>query len=167
MNLSRILVLGAIACVVIAVGVSLMGKGTSDWTVLKAIWFRRISGKTHSERLESFYAPQAASYDSFRDRFLWARAPLLRQLGKEMGDKRGLVWVDLGGGTASNVEMMDAILPLDRFEAIYVVDLCHSLCEEAKKRVLSKGKMRNVREWMCERISGSLFRMEECLYRRA
>ena len=35
--------------------------------------------------------------------------------------------------------MMADFIPLHRFKAIYVVDLCHSLCEQAKKKVLQKG----------------------------
>lgn len=138
MPVGRALVFFAFACALVAFGVQFMKTG-SDWAVLRSIWFRRISGDTHSERLESFYAPQASSYDKFRKRLLWAKEPLLQKLASELGDKNGLVWVDLGGGTGSNVEMMEAYMPLDRFEAIYVVDLCHSLCEEAKLRVKNKG----------------------------
>jgi hypothetical protein len=35
--------------------------------------------------------------------------------------------------------MMSQYLPLDRFKAVYVVDLCHSLCEQAKAKVAAKG----------------------------
>ena len=35
--------------------------------------------------------------------------------------------------------MMSEYLPLDRFKAVYVVDLCHSLCEQAKLKVAAKG----------------------------
>lgn len=35
--------------------------------------------------------------------------------------------------------MMSEYLPLKCFKAIYVVDLCHSLCEQAKLKVKSKG----------------------------
>ena len=35
--------------------------------------------------------------------------------------------------------MMAEYLPLDRFKAIYVVDLCRSLCEVAKKKAEAKG----------------------------
>jgi betaine lipid synthase len=38
-----------------------------------------------------------------------------------------------------NVDMMSKYIPLDKFKAIYVVDLCHSLCEVAKKKAKSKG----------------------------
>jgi hypothetical protein len=38
-----------------------------------------------------------------------------------------------------NIDMMSEYLPLDRFKAVYVVDLCHSLCEQAKLKVKAKG----------------------------
>ena len=38
-----------------------------------------------------------------------------------------------------NIDLMAAYLPLDRFKAIYVVDLCHSLCVQAREKVLGKG----------------------------
>lgn len=66
--------------------------------------------------------------------------------------------VDLGGGTGSNVEMMEKHISLDRFEAIYVVDLCHSLCEEAKLRVKDKGQCSVL-------VDLKLIRMDECACR--
>jgi hypothetical protein len=38
-----------------------------------------------------------------------------------------------------NVDMMTEYIPLQCFKAIYVVDLCHSLCEQAKKKAAAKG----------------------------
>lgn len=38
-----------------------------------------------------------------------------------------------------NVDMMAEYLPLENFKTIYVVDLCKSLCEQAKKKVDAKG----------------------------
>ena len=38
-----------------------------------------------------------------------------------------------------NVDLMTQYLPLDAFKAIYVVDLCKSLCAEARKKVEAKG----------------------------
>ena len=35
--------------------------------------------------------------------------------------------------------MMSQYLPLDKFKAIYVVDLCTSLCDQARKKVVTKG----------------------------
>jgi len=29
-----------------------------------------------------------------------------------------------------NIAMMDEYLPLSQFKAVYIVDLCHSLCEQ-------------------------------------
>ena len=37
-----------------------------------------------------------------------------------------------------NVDLMAQYLPLDRFKAIYVVDLCKSLCDQARKKVSAK-----------------------------
>lgn len=51
----------------------------------------------------------------------------------------GLVWVDLGGGTAENVDMMSEYIDLSSFEKIYVVDITPSLCEVARKKVLARG----------------------------
>jgi betaine lipid synthase len=38
-----------------------------------------------------------------------------------------------------NVAMMADYIGLDKFKAVYIVDLCHSLCEVAKKKVKAKG----------------------------
>ena len=38
-----------------------------------------------------------------------------------------------------NVDLMSQYLPLDCFKAIYVVDLCSSLCKEARKKAVAKG----------------------------
>lgn len=38
-----------------------------------------------------------------------------------------------------NVDMMAGYMDLSRFKAVYVVDLCHSLCEQAKQKVKQKG----------------------------
>jgi hypothetical protein len=38
-----------------------------------------------------------------------------------------------------NVDMMAEYLPLENFKTIYVVDLCKSLCEQAKKKVDANG----------------------------
>lgn len=38
-----------------------------------------------------------------------------------------------------NVDMMSQYIGLDKFKHIYVVDLCHSLCEVARKKARTKG----------------------------
>jgi len=47
------------------------------------------------------------------------------------------VWVDLGGGTGSNLEFFGD--KLSHFSKVVVLDLCPSLVETAKKRVHSRG----------------------------
>ncbi|EIE24752.1 diacylglyceryl-N,N,N-trimethylhomoserine synthesis protein [Coccomyxa subellipsoidea C-169] len=110
-----------------------------DLLVLKSIWFNKASGDDHAERLENFYGPQAEAYDNFRSKFLWGRKPMLAACAARLADKTDLVWVDLGGGTGENVDMMAEYLPLENFKTIYVVDLCKSLCEQAKKKVDANG----------------------------
>jgi len=120
--------------------------GTSvkqDIAVLKSIWFSKSQGDSHAARLETFYAPQAGAYDSFRKNFLWGREPLLAACAARLRDARDVVWVDLGGGTGENVQMMNDYFPIADFKAVYVVDLCHALCQQAEKKV-KKNKWKNV-----------------------
>lgn len=56
-----------------------------------------------------------------------------------LGERPGLVWVDLGGGTGENVDMMAEYVDLSKFEKIYVVDLCGPLCEVSKKKAQTRG----------------------------
>eukprot|EP00884_Botryococcus_braunii_P001650 jgi/Botrbrau1/11486/Bobra.0360s0013.1 len=118
-----------------------------DITVLKSIWFSKAKGGDHASRLEQFYAPQAHAYDKFRANFLHGRKPMLAACAARLADVPDLIWVDLGGGTGANVEMMSQYLPLSSFKSIYVVDLCGSLCEQARKKVI-ENKWTNVK--VCE-----------------
>ena len=82
----------------------------------------------HAERLERFYAPQAAHYDRFRERLLHGRRELVERLNPSPGDSV----VELGGGTGRNLEFFGArLLSLSRFE---LVDLCPALLAQAKQR---------------------------------
>lgn len=110
-----------------------------DLLVLKSLWLSRANGKDHAERLEAFYGPQAKAYDGFRTNFLWGRKPMLAACAARLEQQRDMIWVDLGGGTGENVDLMATYLPLDRFKAIYVVDLCRSLCQQAEEKVAAKG----------------------------
>ncbi|MDJ0729540.1 MAG: class I SAM-dependent methyltransferase [Crocosphaera sp.] len=92
-----------------------------------------IQGNNHQERLESFYKGQAKSYDSFRKRLLQGREELYNSLLEYPGD----IWLDLGGGTGANLESIDA--KLSQFKKFYIVDLCPSLLEIAKQRIITKG----------------------------
>lgn len=52
----------------------------------------------------------------------------------------GMVWVDLGGGTAENVDMMAEFVDLASFEKIYVVDMCSALCKVAREKMERQGR---------------------------
>eukprot|EP00897_Mesotaenium_endlicherianum_P009990 jgi/Mesen1/9019/ME000565S08337 len=113
-----------------------------DLLVLKTMWFSQISGSTHKDRLESFYGPQAHAYDRFRASFLHGRRGMLQACAAQvqaMEDKSGLVWVDLGGGTAENIDMMADYMDLKTFEKIYMVDLAGPLCQVAREKVERRG----------------------------
>ncbi|BBN19278.1 hypothetical protein MPTK1_8g09310 [Marchantia polymorpha subsp. ruderalis] len=114
----------------------------NDLQVLKTIWFSKISGDSHKERLENFYGPQADAYDHFRAKFLHGRRGMIKACAAKinnLGERPGLVWVDLGGGTGENVDMMAEYVDLSKFEKIYVVDLCGPLCEVSKKKAQTRG----------------------------
>ncbi len=82
----------------------------------------------HAQRLEDFYAPQAAHYDYFRERLLHGRQELVERLAPPAGS----TVVELGGGTGRNLEFFGArMLSLDRVD---VVDLCPALLGQARKR---------------------------------
>lgn len=86
-------------------------------------------GKDHAERLEGFYSGQSADYDRFRQRLLQGRQELWNML--DVTDDS--VWVDMGGGTGSNLEYFGE--NIFRLKKIYVVDLSTSLLSMARKRI--------------------------------
>jgi S-adenosylmethionine-diacylgycerolhomoserine-N-methlytransferase len=100
-----------------------------DWRVLYHMLLSPIRGESHAERLESFYQGQAEHYDDFRTRLLHGRRDLIQALSLP----RNGVWVDMGGGTGSNlVYVGDA---LNRLAQVYVVDLSSSLLEVTRRRI--------------------------------
>lgn len=92
-----------------------------------------IRGKSHAERLESFYAGQAGDYDAFRARLLQGRAALMEAIDAPDGAR----WVDMGGGTAANLEALGD--RIGRLSKIYVVDLSPSLLAVARRRARDRG----------------------------
>lgn len=96
-----------------------------------------IRGGTHEQRLESFYGSQAADYDRFRERLLHGR----QQLYDRLPTPDGGVWVELGGGTGSNIERLGERRA--RLKQVHIVDLSASLLDVARDRVVSK-KWENV-----------------------
>jgi betaine lipid synthase len=93
----------------------------------------------HSFEQSTPCIPHSGADDAFRSRFLWGRKPMLAACAARLHDQDNLVWVDLGGGTGENVALMADYLPLSQFKHIYVVDLCASLCDQARKKVADAG----------------------------
>src|SRR5262245_9203219 len=100
----------------------------ADFKTLYHLTCAPVVGRTHGDRLDSFYRRQAAGYDDFRTRLLRGRECLMHDLHVPDGG----TWVDLGGGTASNLEAAASWLP--RLSQVYVVDLADSLLEIARQR---------------------------------
>lgn len=84
---------------------------------------------THEQRLQAFYAPQAAHYDAFRERLLQGRRELIASLALP----RDARVVELGGGTGRNLEFFSAG-QWQRIAQLELVDLCPALVERAQQR---------------------------------
>jgi len=100
----------------------------SDLKIIYHMAVHPIRGGSHKERLESFYSGQASGYDDFRKRLLKGREQLYRSVPMAKGD----VWLDLGGGTGSNLEYVKGRIP--GLGKVYVVDLSTSLLKVARER---------------------------------
>jgi S-adenosylmethionine:diacylglycerol 3-amino-3-carboxypropyl transferase/ubiquinone/menaquinone biosynthesis C-methylase UbiE len=111
---------------------------------LRQLW-QRVGGSgvgktTHAEQMEAFYEAQAALYDAFREKFLWARSPLAACLPLaplRAGEQR--VWIDIGGGTGRNLEFFPPAVLRQCFSKIVVIDISASLLAVAEKRVAEVG----------------------------
>jgi S-adenosylmethionine-diacylgycerolhomoserine-N-methlytransferase len=105
----------------------------ADLRILYHMVFKRDRGGTHAERLESFYGGQASGYDDFRKRLLHGRKDLYEKLPTpESG-----VWIEMGGGTASNLEYLGR--RIQQLQKVVVVDLSPSLLSIAKERAAKLG----------------------------
>jgi S-adenosylmethionine-diacylgycerolhomoserine-N-methlytransferase len=85
---------------------------------------------SHAQRLEGFYAPQAARYDAFRARLLHGRADLMAALEIPAGARV----VELGCGTGSNLELIAGTRPIADLAQVSLVDFCPSLLALARQR---------------------------------
>jgi len=83
---------------------------------------------TQKQRLNTFYRPQAESYDQFRERLLHGRKDMLQLLNLKPGQRV----VEIGGGTARNLDYYSELIP--ELESVEVIDLCPALIEQAEKR---------------------------------
>ncbi|RYG66862.1 DUF3419 family protein [archaeon] len=86
----------------------------------------------HAKKMEAFYKYQKDGYDAFREGLLHARPALLEAFPLKRDG--GMVWVDIGGGTARNLEFFPPEVLRKYFKAIYIVDISASLLEVAQKR---------------------------------
>jgi S-adenosylmethionine-diacylgycerolhomoserine-N-methlytransferase len=100
-----------------------------DLQTLFRLTLAPIRGQTHQERLDSFYSAQAADYDRFRERLLHGRQELYNRLPTPGGG----VWVELGGGTGSNLAFLGE--RLRTLSQIHIVDLSTSLLAIARARI--------------------------------
>jgi S-adenosylmethionine-diacylgycerolhomoserine-N-methlytransferase len=97
--------------------------------VLFALARGASSGGSHAEWLQRFYAPQAQSYDAFRERLLHGRRDLIDSLLTAAGDRV----VELGAGTGRNLEFFGP--RLSQLAEVQVVDLCSPLLDVARRRL--------------------------------
>ncbi|KAK7057273.1 hypothetical protein R3P38DRAFT_3384712 [Favolaschia claudopus] len=116
---------------------------------LKFIWhcfLRPIGAVDQKSRLDNFYQGQADVYDTTRNGLLRGRNTMLALSAAHLKSIRSaepgkrLVWIDMGGGTGHNIELMNEHMPiLESFDAVYLIDLCEPLLDIARKRFAKKG----------------------------
>jgi S-adenosylmethionine-diacylgycerolhomoserine-N-methlytransferase len=93
---------------------------------------------SHAERLQAFYAPQAARYDAFREGLLHGR----RELIDWMDPPPGARVVELGGGTGRNLDLLGD--RLNGLASLELVDLCPALLAQARVRTRGLSNVRTV-----------------------
>ena len=106
---------------------------TSDLRVIWHLIAHPVRGRTHGERLESFYGGQADDYDSFRSRLLHGRHELIDNIDFPQGG----VWMDVGCGTGDNI--IHAGQRTGKLKEIHALDLTPSLLDVAKREVNRAG----------------------------
>ncbi|EJD03174.1 S-adenosyl-L-methionine-dependent methyltransferase [Fomitiporia mediterranea MF3/22] len=115
---------------------------------LRFVWHACIAlngGREHHERIDKFYKGQADIYDDTRKNLLRGRRTMLRLSAAHLLDsrkssaKRPFIWIDIGGGTGFNIEVMNEFISIDSFDAVYLVDICEPLLEIARKRIAAHG----------------------------
>lgn len=105
----------------------------ADLKVLYHLVAKPVRGTSHAERMESFYGGQAGEYDRFRERLLQGR----QEMYASIQPPDGSTWIDLGGGTGSNLEYLAD--RMDRLQQATVVDLSASLLSVASRRFQQRG----------------------------
>ena len=111
--------------------------GLSSAKSLAGVAADDLTNNKHAHKIEAFYRSQASAYDAFRENFLHARRFLAVSL--PLFSRRKLVWIDVGAGTARNLEFFPVETLRRRFEKIYILDISASLLEVARQRVEKAG----------------------------
>jgi S-adenosylmethionine:diacylglycerol 3-amino-3-carboxypropyl transferase/ubiquinone/menaquinone biosynthesis C-methylase UbiE len=93
------------------------------------------SGDTND--VELFYKYQKDGYDTFREDFLHARSVLMDSIPLTKGGN--MVWIDVGGGTARNLEYFTPETIRKYFSKIVIVDISQSLLDIASDRIKLMG----------------------------
>lgn len=96
-----------------------------------------LSVTGQAKHMEAFYKYQKEGYDSFREGLLHARPSMMESF--PLKSAKNMVWVDVGGGTARNLEYFTPEIIRKYFKAIYILDISASLLEMASKRVKEMG----------------------------
>jgi len=91
----------------------------------------------HAKDMEAFYKYQKEGYDSFREGLLHARPALMEAFPLKKDGK--MVWIDIGGGTARNLEFLPVEVIRKYFNEIVICDISASLLEMAQKRINAMG----------------------------
>ena len=107
-----------------------------DLKIIYHMAVRPIRGDSHAERMDNFYSGQAKDYDDFRRRLLRGREELWQKM-LETESYEDTVWMDMGGGTGSNLHFFGDTI--NRIAKVYVVDLAGSLLEVADRRIHDSG----------------------------
>ncbi|KAJ6546781.1 hypothetical protein B0H19DRAFT_1162471, partial [Mycena capillaripes] len=107
----------------------------------------RAMARGPKPRLERFHDGQTATgkYEHMRDKLILGRESMLSLCAAHLSvplaasPERHLIWVDIGGGTGHNIEVMHKYFPISSFDTIYIVDLSETLLEVARGRIAKNG----------------------------
>jgi S-adenosylmethionine-diacylgycerolhomoserine-N-methlytransferase len=115
-----------------------MAVSVSDARILLHLLRGQTRRGTQAQRLQSFYAPQAAAYDDFRERLLHGRQELIDSLAPRPGEHL----VELGAGTGRNLLFLGE--RVSSLASVTLVDLCPALLEQARARTVGLANVKVV-----------------------
>lgn len=115
------------------------------WTGFKIVTFpfakyfirSTIEVEGHGKDMEAFYRFQKDGYDEFREGLLHAKPTLMESIALKKTGK--MVWIDVGGGTARNMEYLAPEVIRKYFSRIVILDVSKSLLEVAQARIERMG----------------------------